>query len=143
MLAALLLVLVADTPKVDKPELMKVQGKWIVTEHVHGGMNTPAKKLANLSLEVQGSKMITREAGALKEGTTIIGLDPEAKPGSLDLKVDTGDDTGKVVKAIWKLSGDTLTICVAEPGKDRPKEFEGKKDSGHTLMVFKKAAKGT
>jgi uncharacterized protein (TIGR03067 family) len=141
MLAALMLVLFADTPKVDKAELKKLQGKWTVTAHEHGGMKTPAKELTSLVLEVKGAKMITHEGDKLKEGTSIIALDPKAKPAALDLKVDTSDDAGKVVKAIWKRSGDTLTICVAEPGKDRPTEFDGKKDSGHTLMVFKKAAK--
>ena len=141
MLAALMLVLFANAPKVDKAELKKLQGKWTVTAHEHGGMKTPAKKLANLTLEIKDARMITHEGDNLKEGTTIIAIDPKAKPATLDLKVDTSDDAGKVVKAIWKRSGDTLTICVAEPGKDRPTEFEGKKDSGHTLMVFKKTAK--
>jgi uncharacterized protein (TIGR03067 family) len=127
--------------KADKEELKKLQGKWFVAEHEHGGKKTLAKELANLTLEVQGTKMITYENGEFKEGTSIIGLDPKAKPATLDLRVDKGDDAGKVVKAIWKRTADTLTICVAEPGKDRPKEFEGKKDTGHTLMVFKKAAK--
>jgi uncharacterized protein (TIGR03067 family) len=142
MLAALILVLFADAPKVDKAELKRLQGKWSVMAHEHGGMKTPAKELASLVLEVKGAQMITHEGDKLKEGTSIIALDPKAKPAAtLDLKVDTSDDAGKLVKAIWKRSGDTLTICVAEPGKDRPTEFEGKKDSGHTLMVFKKAAK--
>jgi uncharacterized protein (TIGR03067 family) len=141
MLTALLLLAIADAPKVDQEELKKLQGKWIVTEHEHGGKKTPVKELMKLRLEVQGSKMITYEAGELKEGTTIIGLDSKAKPATLDLKVETTADAGKVVKAIWKRTGDTLTICVAEPGKDRPKEFAGRKDSGNTMLVFKKAAK--
>ncbi len=141
MFAALMLVLFADTPKVDKTELTKLQGKWTVTAHEHGGVKSPAKELANLTLQVEGTKMSTYEGDNLKEGTTIILLDPKAKPATLDLKVDTSDDAGKEVKAIWKRSGDTLTICVAEPGKDRPTEFAGKKDTGHTLMVFKKATK--
>jgi uncharacterized protein (TIGR03067 family) len=134
----------ADAPvaaKVDKEELKKLQGKWFVAEHEHGGKKAPAKELANLALEVQGRKMITYESGEFKEGTTIIVLDPKAKPATLDLRVDKGTDEGKVVKAIWKRTDDTLTICVAEPGKERPREFAGKMDTGHTLMVFKKAVK--
>jgi uncharacterized protein (TIGR03067 family) len=141
VLATLLLLLAADAPVVDKEELKNLQGKWIVTVHEHGGVKLPAKELAKLSVEVDEGRVTAKESGELREGTTIIGLDPKAKPATLDLKVATGDDAGKVVKAIWKRSGKTLTVCYAEPGKDRPKEFEAKKDSGHTLMVLEKAPK--
>ena len=52
--AMLLLVFAAGAPKVepDKEEMKKFQGKWIVTEHEHGGKKTPMKELANLTLEV-------------------------------------------------------------------------------------------
>ena len=138
--AVLLLLFSADAPKVepDKDEVKALQGKWLVKEHEHGGKKTAAKVLANLSLEVSGSKMTTRDAGNLKEGTSIVAIDAKAKPATLDLKVESGSDAGKVVKAIYKLEGDTLTICVAEPGKDRPKAFAAREASGHTLMVFKK-----
>ena len=109
--------------------------------HEHGGKKTAAKELAKLQLEVSGSKMTTREGGEVKEEDTIIALDAKAKPAAMDLKIDSGSDIDKGVKAIYKLEGDTLTICVAEPGKDRPKAFAGKEGSGHTLMVFKKAKK--
>ena len=98
MLAALLLLAIADTPRVDREELKKLQGKWIVTESEHGGKKTPVKELMNLSLEVQGTKMITYEAGELKEGTTIIGLDPKAKPATLDLKVEKTADHKMVIR---------------------------------------------
>jgi uncharacterized protein (TIGR03067 family) len=143
MLATLLLLLLADPPKLelDKEELKKLEGNWSVAEHEHGGVKTPLKDLANLSLEIAKGKMTTREAGDLKEATIIVGVDHKVKPAALDLKVASGTDMDKTVRAIYKLDGDTLTICVAEPGKDRPKKFEGKKDSGHTRLVFKKVRK--
>jgi uncharacterized protein (TIGR03067 family) len=144
MLPALLLFLVAaDSPKPepDKNELKKVQGTWLVTEQVHGGKKLPGKELAKLVVEISGKKITTREAGELREETTVILLDPKAKPAAVDLKVTQGPDIDKVVKAIYKIEGDALTVCVAEPDKDRPTAFAGKEGTGHTLMVFKKVKK--
>jgi hypothetical protein len=32
-----------------------------------------------------------------------------------------------------------MTMCFAEPGKDRPTKFESKESSGLVLVVYKKA----
>jgi uncharacterized protein (TIGR03067 family) len=138
-----LLVLAGNAPKpaVDKDDLKKLQGTWVVVESEHGGKKAPAKELAKLVVEVSGNKMTTREVGDLMEEASITSIDAKAKPAALDLKITSGSDNGKVVKAIYKLDRDTLTICVAEPGKDRPEAFSGKAGSGHTLLVFKKNAK--
>ena len=85
MLAVLLILMLADAPKLglDKEELKKLQGNWSVAEHEHGGVKTPLKELANLSLEIAEGKMYTREGGDLKEATIIVGMDGKAKPAAL------------------------------------------------------------
>jgi uncharacterized protein (TIGR03067 family) len=144
MLTAILLLALADgpaAPVLDKEELKKLQGHWVITQLEHGGKKTPAKELLNLAVEVSGSKMTTREAGELKEDTTLTRLDAKATPPALDLKVNSGADVDKVVLAIYQLKDDTLTICFAEPGKERPKELAARTGSGHTLIVFKRVKK--
>lgn len=53
--------------------------------------------------------------------------DAKAQPhATLDVTItDSPDDNGKgrVGKAIYKLEGDKLTICVSMPGNDRPGAF--------------------
>jgi uncharacterized protein (TIGR03067 family) len=134
----------AEAPKAsepDKAELKKLEGAWVITAQEHGGKKTPAKDLLSLSMTVEGKQMRTREGADLKEDATIVLLDPKAKPAAIDVKIASGSDVDKVVKGIWKLDGDTLTVCVAEPGKDRPTAFEAKEGTGHTLLVFKKGKK--
>jgi uncharacterized protein (TIGR03067 family) len=66
--------------------------------------------------------------------------DPAAKPnGTLDLAINEGpeESKGKVSKAIYKLDGEKLTLCVSAPGKDRPKEFAQIEDESY-LFVLKK-----
>jgi hypothetical protein len=50
--------------------------------------------------------------------------------------------TPKGVKGIYEIDGDTLRICVAKKGKERPKTFESKEGSGHVLTVMKRVKDG-
>jgi hypothetical protein len=50
---------------------------------------------------------------------------------------------GKEIKGIDKLDGDTLTSCVALPGKDRPTEFASKPGTGQTLRIFERVKPST
>jgi len=50
-------------------------------------------------------------------------------------------DPKKEAKGIWKVEGDTLTICRARPGQQRPSEFTAPKGSGRELLVFKRVTK--
>lgn len=53
------------------------------------------------------------------------------------MKPDGGRYKGKTLLGIVKADGDTLAICFAEPGKDRPTAFEAR--DGWVLAVHKKA----
>ena len=126
---------------VDREELKKLQGTWAVTSQEHGGKKSEATSIANLTVEVSGTKVTTRDGLDVKEDASVAHLGARAKPAEVDLKITAGTDLGKVVKGIWKLEADTLTICIAEPDKERPKAFEAKEGTGHTLLVLRKAKK--
>jgi uncharacterized protein (TIGR03067 family) len=67
-------------------------------------------------------------------------IDTEAKPNpTLDLEIEDGPDEakGKTSKAIYKLDGEKLTICVSVPGKDRPKEFAQAEDEAYLFNLKK------
>jgi uncharacterized protein (TIGR03067 family) len=141
MLVLAVALLLADSPKdsaVDAQELKKFAGAWAVIEHEHGGKKTPRKEILSLAVEMKGEKMTTRDGTDVKEESAVVLLDPKAKPAAIDVKITSGDDKGKVVKAIYWFDGDKVILCLAEPGKDRPKEFAAKEGTGHTLMVLLK-----
>jgi len=134
----------ADAPKKAAPdaqELKKLTGHYDVIGQEYGGKKTPRKDLADLAVEIAGKKLTIRERNDVKEGSEIVRLNPKAKPAAIDMKITTGGDVDKVIKGIYKLDGDNLTICVAEPGKDRPGSFASKEGTGHTLFVFKRVKK--
>jgi uncharacterized protein (TIGR03067 family) len=79
----------------------------------------------------------TFEIGDMTE-TGTLKLDPSKTPATLDIKIADGPDKGKTQLAIYKLDGDTFTLCFARPEQDRPKEFTAKAGSEHAVFVFKR-----
>jgi len=139
--AALLIGLDDKKTDVDAAELKKFAGKWSVTAQEHGGKKAPAKQLASLALTIDGAGCTLKDGDEVREESEVVALDPKAKPAAIDLKITGGDDKGKVVKAIYKFDGDKLTLCLAEPGKDRPKGFAGQSGTGHTLLELARKKK--
>ena len=59
-----------------------------------------------------------------------------------NLAITSGNDSGKDQVGIYKIDGDTITICLARPGlADRPKEFKTNDENGHILVTIKRNKK--
>jgi uncharacterized protein (TIGR03067 family) len=72
--------------------------------------------------------------------TCKVKIDTEAKPNpTLDLAIEEGPEEakGKTSKAIYKLDGEKLTLCVSIPGKERPKEFAQVEDESYLFSMKK------
>jgi hypothetical protein len=63
-----------------------------------------------------------------------VAVDTSAEPHAT---TDTLPD-GRRIFGIFRLEGDTLISCVAEPEMERPAAFESRPGSGHTLRVFRR-----
>ena len=91
---------------------------------------------ADRTVTIAGDKMISKKDG--KDDTVTFKLDTSKSPPHIDLfEAGEKDDTAY---GIYKLEGDTLTICFAESNKpeDRPKEFKTTKDNNAIIMTLKK-----
>ncbi len=118
----------SDDDKAQTEALKALEGTWVTKENE----GIDAKWVfsgATLKATVNGMDYSCK-----------VKLDPAAKPNSTaDFEIEDGpeDAKGKISKAIYKLDGDKLKICVSHPGKDRPKEYEQVPDES-VLFEFTK-----
>ena len=120
-----------------RKDLDKIQGRWDYVSVKRNGKEFTADQLKGRYSEYKGDKFTVSQDGKAVQ-TSTFKLDPAKTPGQIDLMND-GPGEQPTVKGIYKIEGDTLTICWAIPaaGKDRPTEF--KPAAGLNLQVFKKA----
>ncbi len=124
-----------DDPRPD--EGAKHQGTWAVTSSVRDGKEAPADVVASIRRVVEGDHVTwTRDGNGFAE--TKVSYDPTKSPRALNLIPDGGPNRDKTILGIYKLEGDTLTICVADADEPRPTAFEAPAGSKRTLQTFKR-----
>ena len=131
-------LLVAADAKDDavKKDMDALQGKWQVASMERDGEAVPVAKDA--VRVITGDKYEMTLFPDLKiEGK--FKIDPTAKPKTIESTATSGPYKDQELLGIYELDGDTLKICYALPGKDRPTEFKSKE--GVMLFVHKKVKK--
>ena len=122
----------ADVPK-------ELHGSWNATKAVRDGK--PARDVVGhrLSITADRFRIQSKDGKPLFAGT--VRVDPKAKPAAVDFEHADGALAGKSWKGIYRLAGDSLTICDNAPNldKERPTAFAAKAGSGDVLVTFKRA----
>jgi uncharacterized protein (TIGR03067 family) len=132
LFTASLAVISADPAALgDLKELKQLQGQWVLERGERNGTKTEFDQdEAKLVLEIRKDKWIF----TAQEKGTIIAMDSKR----LDIKSAEVGRVGQVDEGIYRLAGDTLTICIYQGnGKKRPTEFTSK-DEDTILAVFKR-----
>jgi uncharacterized protein (TIGR03067 family) len=128
-----------DDPKDEaiKKEVEKFEGTWVLVYFKFGEVDAKEENLKDLGIIFKRDKMSYLRKGKEVEKRTVK-VDPSKKPAEIDLIREEGPLKGRAFKGIYSFEDDKLTMCLADIGKDRPTEFESKKDSLNTLVVYKK-----
>jgi len=121
-----------DPPKKDPPSLV---GVWIGETGIKGGKPSPPEE-ASMDFGKDG-KLVFKEKGRELPGTFT--TDAKASPAQLDFTLGAGGQSISLLR-IYKIDGDTLTICFAFMG-DRPTKFESPDGSMTMLITLKRAKK--
>jgi uncharacterized protein (TIGR03067 family) len=120
-------------------DLKAMVGKWKVEKAELGGKDATAV-VKDVKLELaEGGKYKLDLLGQKDEGT--FSVDPSRKPAEMDIKGTEGPNKGKTIKTIYKLEGDTLTVCYELGGNARPAKFETKPDTKLFLATYKREKK--
>jgi uncharacterized protein (TIGR03067 family) len=134
MTTSLILALVIAAParpaEVDPPGLV---GRWTVESATFTGMALPKPDLT-ITFAADG-KYETRPASGDARVSGTFTFDPKKDPPELDLTEPT--NAGKVSPSIYKIDGDTLTICSSTDG-ERPRAFDAPAGSRLVLLVLKR-----
>jgi uncharacterized protein (TIGR03067 family) len=137
--SALVLVAVAGTLAAaedpNKKALEDLQGTWQLQRMTRGGQEAPADVVKGMRLVIAGNKMTPYE-GDRAQPTATIAVDANKKPATIDLKQER-----EAVQGIYRLEGDTLTICAGTPGTGRPTDFASKAGTPTGLIVLKRVKK--
>ncbi len=136
--AALVAVLLFS-PAARADDLKDMEGMWKVESAEAGGHKMETGDIMEVILKITGARYEVRIKGKMDAGT--LELDEKQKPKTLNATDTEGEDVGKVVKAIYELSGDTLRVCYALDGGERPTEMATKEGSPLLLMTYKREKK--
>lgn len=134
---ALASLVAAPVPK-EAPKPPSLDGDWKMVALIHSGMPRGPERLGGLAV-IKGDAMTVRE-GEGDEAMTFQ-LDPKATPATIDITPGRGAAPGQVVKGIYKLENDKLTICFTMGGAERPKEFQSGLNSNVGLLVLERVKK--
>jgi uncharacterized protein (TIGR03067 family) len=144
LFAGVSLLAAADDAKKEavKKDLEAMKGTWTVVSAERDGKKFTEEQLKDVTVtfDAGGKVSAQRQGQPIFEGT--VKIDPTKKPKTVDAtQTSEGDNKGKTSHGIYEIEGDTMKICSAEFGKERPTEFSSKPGSGHFLRVYKREKK--
>jgi uncharacterized protein (TIGR03067 family) len=128
----------ADKDDPSKADRDAMQGDWACDSLTRDGMAFSDDDAQSLFRTVKDDTYAVSRFRT-KAGAGTFTLDASKSPKEIDLVPDGPKKV--VIKGIYKLDKDVLTICHAAPGAKRPTAFTSKEGSGDTLTVWKKEKK--
>jgi uncharacterized protein (TIGR03067 family) len=124
-----------ETPAKDPPTLV---GEWAGATGLRGGKPDNPPPGTTLTFTADG-KLLMKEGGDSKAEEGTYSADPKKAPAELDI-TPGGTEKAPTIRGIYKVEGDTLTICLAIGG-ERPTEFASPPGSENMLVTLKRAKK--
>src|SRR5262249_54767639 len=110
----------------EKSDADRIQGAWKIIKVEVEGKPPPAEFLEKGRFVFKGNKVAIFHDDKLTEEATFA-LDATRKPPTIDLTATEGPGKGKTMYGIYRIEGDTLTLCI---GDKRPSEFKAEGKAG-------------
>jgi len=139
----LIIALTLGAPALKDPPKPSILGAWELELQIINGTLAPPYAWGGLYYEFKfnGTCVISRFlGGGVPPGTCRFDIDLRTDPPAITMRWRANGQSSLI--GIWKIDGDTLTLCVDRSGTNaRPKTLESPKGSKITLYVFKRMKK--
>jgi uncharacterized protein (TIGR03067 family) len=139
MLLGVVLAVVAPGDKdATKKEAPTLVGEWDGEKAVRGGKERPVPEGGITVTFTKDGKLLFKE-GTKDSTEGSYKVDAKKDPAEIDLTPPKEEGT---MLGIYKIDGDTLTICLSEKGStDRPTRFESPEGTNFMLITLKRIKK--
>jgi len=134
IVAASLSLVGGEPPRTD---LDAIQGTWTLVAMETEGHEADPEDFKDYTATYEGNRLTLR-AGDRVRRRGIITLAPDRKPRAVNTWDQDGPYEDQTVPGIYELQGDTLKLCFARPGQERPKEFSTKSGTAFLVCTYKK-----
>jgi len=129
-----------ETPK--KKEGPSIVGTWSLERGESGGMVIPLPPGGNeLSLTFNDDgTLVAHKGGKGPDENGKFSHDPKKSPAEIDLTESRPGGKDMMIRGIYKIDGETLTICMAPLG-ERPTKIESPAGAQTIIMTLKRVKK--
>lgn len=134
VLLALFALTFTATTRAD--DLKAMEGTWKVSSAEAGGQPVETPQLKDLVVKITGDHYTAEVKEGVEAGT--VKLDETKKIKTMDATKTEGFEAGKVIKAIYELKGDTMRVCYAMDGGERPTELATKDGVPWLLVTYQR-----
>jgi uncharacterized protein (TIGR03067 family) len=134
LLPAAALAPAAPALKEKPPTEPPIVGEWLRVGHTEAGKPVPTDREDHRqAFKADGAWEYSYGGGPPNAGMRFV-TDPRQGPPTIDIHINA---TGTPhYRGVYKVEGDTLTLCLVTGDRDRPKAFESTPDRPTTIWVF-------
>jgi uncharacterized protein (TIGR03067 family) len=117
-------------------DFQNFQGIWQAVWLAEDGRKVTGEEVQRTGLTISGDRYTFQLPDHASFG--IIGGDRSRNRGSLDFVVEGPQAAGTKRLGIYLLMDDELTVCMAQPGRERPTSFGPRRGNGHSVYLLRR-----
>jgi uncharacterized protein (TIGR03067 family) len=123
----------------DKDE-KAIQGVWSYESMEWNGKKIPAEQIKESTITIEGNKFTVKRGKEVAQAGTLK-FDSIKSQKIFDATVTEGEGKGSVMLGIYKIDGDSITVCMNYSGTERPTAYKTAEQSESVLVTAKRAKK--
>jgi uncharacterized protein (TIGR03067 family) len=125
----------------DKKSGGELDGTWQMVSITGKGKDIPPDDIKNMTVEIKDGRAVVRRGGQVV-GASDLKIDPSKTPKTIDSTTTSpGQGKEQLSKGIYELKGDTLRLCTAVSGKERPTSFASTAENLQSILILRRQKK--